>query len=190
MVVLHVHSRISIITGVQGRALEASCPFGEVLCAQKCLWEDGVAKHYAIWEVHLYAEQISDVTKGRERQSSFCELQNLLWTVTSKLLSLVAQSELGFIPQSLHMRSSRFLVLLKQQGSLNRAVLRLCAFGWLFQKWTRAILLCSFLPLATNGEKWHCATLCLVRKSSLIWNSFRIGKASKNIRKNSQRLWQ
>ena len=68
MVVLHVCSRISIITGVQGRSLEAVCPFGEVLCAQKCPQEDGVAKCYAIWEAYLSAEQPSNMTRKGKAQ--------------------------------------------------------------------------------------------------------------------------
>lgn len=139
--VFHVRSRISIITGERGRGLEAFCPFGEVLPAQKCPQEDGVDKCYAIWEVHPSAEQPSNMIEEREQRSGFCRLPHIKAITMSKLASLEAQSKLGFIPQSQCMRNRYAFSRIpeaagqfKQGCSFSCCFQPLCAFVWLPQK--------------------------------------------------------
>lgn len=127
----------------------------------------------------------------RERHSDF-HSSPYMKAVMSKLSSLVAQS---LIPESQRMRNRYVSSCVPESARQFRRVCSLpcCfqplhAFVWLPQKWTWAILLHSFFHLAVNSEKWHFATLCLVGKSLLIWNTFRIGKAGWIRKKNRQKI--
>lgn len=140
MVVLLVRSRISIIKGVQGIGLEAFCPFGEVLCAQKCHQEDGVAKCYAIWEVHLSAEQNLQNDKRKGKAQWLLQFAMHKSNCYVKALQSGSTEQAGLYPTAPAYKEQVFSRIPEAAGqfkkvcSLPCCFQPLCAFVWLPQK--------------------------------------------------------